>query len=420
MTFSGLIVDKAKWVGPAGATAAGKPITSLPGTRETEMRDRLRKAVEAPLGFPPLAQALVPDDHVTIPLLGAMSLLRPAAIQLVDYLVGQGLKAEQLTVLLELDASGAKSRFESQLQEAGLGEVRVVVHDPTDEQGTAYLAAAEDASPIVFSRLLSDADFVIPVLDAGRLLQAGEAELFPVFSDLATQVRMREPQKHGALQQLLQLATEARTHLGVLFEVLVMAPATGDLAEIVAGVRDETRPYAARAMQNAFGQELEHPVDLVVASPRGENEPYNWRDLLMTVKHLAPLVAVDGTLVIMGPFQLDATAPSELIDAGEWGHDWEQVSPSRAERESDEPTSAASAIADEASVNLDEALELMRIVVHGPGCEEAVDLFEALGIGVASSLAAVQRLIDHADRCLTLNDALQTRLRVKTNEEATE
>ena len=169
-------------------------------------------------------------------------------------------------------------------------------------------------------------------------------------------------------------------------------------------------------MKSTRGDEIDRPADIVVASPRGENQPYNWRDFLTTVQQLAPLVTVEGTLVVVGPFQLDASAPEELVDPADWQSEWDEPKGTLNE----ESESGLAGDASERRYDLAEALDMMRIVVHGPGCEEAVDLFEANGVGVAGSLLAVQRLIDQADQCLIVNDALQTRLRVKPTEEGTD
>ena len=83
MSLSGLIVSEAKRLGPVGSQHNGNGTAA----NANESASQLQAVVDAPLGFPPLARALVPDDVVTIPLLGSIGITKPVAIQLVQYLL---------------------------------------------------------------------------------------------------------------------------------------------------------------------------------------------------------------------------------------------------------------------------------------------------------------------------------------------
>ena len=121
-------------------------------------------AIAKPVDFPPLAQAVAPGDTVVV----ALGPSVPQAAQLLPPLIKticeQGVQPSSITVLQTADdASAASEPLAGRLPANVRDQIHVVIHDPTDRSGLAYLATTDDEHPIYLQRELCDADIVIPI-----------------------------------------------------------------------------------------------------------------------------------------------------------------------------------------------------------------------------------------------------------------
>ncbi|MBX6314751.1 MAG: DUF2088 domain-containing protein, partial [Isosphaeraceae bacterium] len=105
-----------------------------PDLSETEVRGLVLEALENPLGFPPLRQAVVPGDRVVIPWDPDVPSARSILGAICEVLTGAGVEAESIRVLASGPVPDAWS--------GGLPPgVEMTLHDPEDRAGLAYLAS---------------------------------------------------------------------------------------------------------------------------------------------------------------------------------------------------------------------------------------------------------------------------------------
>jgi hypothetical protein len=241
------------WHGPA----------SVP---ESEVEGLVRDALERPLGFPPLRQAVVPGDRVAIPFDPDV----PHGLRVLHALCGTlreaGVEPESIRVI----ATGPGAEVSAALLPAGVSWTE---HDPDDRAGIAYLATSAGGRRIYLNRHLTDADLVVPVGRLGFdpvLGQRGPwGVIFPGLSDAATQRAYRalaggRPSDPGAPGPALAETAEVSWLLGSQFHVGVVPGATG-LARVVAGLEETVRAEGRRVVASSWTFHAESRADLVVA-----------------------------------------------------------------------------------------------------------------------------------------------------------
>ena len=118
-------------------------------------------ALQDPVGYPPLARAVVPGDHVVISVDPSVPQAECLVAGVVRILKEAGVTPGDIAVLClcaaEYDMASARG-----LPDAAT-EVKVVAHDPRDPSGLCYLAATKDAAPIYMNRHLCEADVIVPI-----------------------------------------------------------------------------------------------------------------------------------------------------------------------------------------------------------------------------------------------------------------
>ena len=84
-------------------------------------------------------------------------------------------------------------------------------HDPANRRNLAYLAASEGGQPILFNRLLTDADVVLPVGCMQREHSAGyfgiHTTIYPEYSDQHTQARFRKHDRFTGMDTIANCST---------------------------------------------------------------------------------------------------------------------------------------------------------------------------------------------------------------------
>ena len=112
------------WNGPAGVS--GEAAVAA-----------VRDALEQPLDFPPVRQAVVPGDRVAIALDSSLGVVGPLLSVLVDLLCQSGVEPGDVTVVA---SAGNRASLPDQLPRS----IALELHDPTDQRRLAYLATSPD------------------------------------------------------------------------------------------------------------------------------------------------------------------------------------------------------------------------------------------------------------------------------------
>jgi hypothetical protein len=296
----------AAWRGPAGVDTA-----RVPGL--------LARALEEPRGFPPLRQAVVPGDRVVIAL-GA-GVPEPSAVleAVCQTLASGGVDRADMTVLTD--------------PEPGSGEGLVVPdgvtlrrHAPDDRGEIAYLASTAEGRRVYLNRLLTDADFVLPVGRLGYEPVLGYGGpwgvIFPGLSDAETRQAFRalesvEPPDRRHPRPALKESAEVSWLLGSQFQLGLVAGVTG-MTEVVAGLNTTVFDEGSRAVDRAWGFRADSRAELVVVGIGRPGERSGIADLARGLTTATRLVQRGGKVVALsragGPLGPAVTRLLDLDD----------------------------------------------------------------------------------------------------------
>jgi nickel-dependent lactate racemase len=276
-----------EWRGPASLTSS-------------QVEHAIRSALEEPLDYPPLRQTVVPGDRVVIPCDAGL----PDASRILDtvytVLKGAGVEAEAVQVLTTTAPGPGMS--------GGLGpEVRITRHDPQERETLAYLATTSKGHRVYLNRLLTDADFVLPI---GRLrydpvlgYQGPWSLIYPSLSNVETirlfgAVAVERPSVRDAESPSLSESAEVSWLLGSQFYIGVVE-GLGGVSSIMAGRDERVRREGIAAVDASWSLRAEDRADLVVAGIGRPEQTSNLDDIVRGLDTAMRLVRRGGKIVAL-------------------------------------------------------------------------------------------------------------------------
>jgi hypothetical protein len=298
-----------------------------------DVRAAARRAVEAPVDYPPLSALLTPDDRVAIAVEPGVPEAAGIVQGVVEALLASGAQRGQIAVL----------RASADALDCGVREVQ---HRPDDADSLAYLAATDDAYPIYLNRVLYDADVVVPIglrrpnHSYGYLGAPGG--IYPLFADAAAQFRLlatspADWRRHGRTRRWE--ADRVAWQLGVQFRIEAVPTAHGRLAQVIGGHTDSVTRHARRSMLDAWAQRLSQPVGFAVAAVEqpssgqpssgqpSSGQPSSgqassgqaWADIQRAFFAASRMVVDEGVIVVCSNVDAPPTAmrrPANAVEAG--------------------------------------------------------------------------------------------------------
>jgi hypothetical protein len=241
-------------------------------------------ALERPFGFPPLRQALTPDDRITLVLGDDLPGIEPLLAALHQTLQAVGIAPEAITPLRGSD------------------------YDPNDRAQLAYLATTQGGRRVYLARAVVEADQVI-VVSARRFAAPGmpsgaETALFPALSDAATRAERIEAQESQEVAWLL----------GLPFHVQLIDAAGGGFSEVLAGTADAARE-GERRREVAWRARVPRRPDTVVVTTTPQGVLSALDNATRVVQPNGRIVLlIDGRPVLPESFRAirDASDPEEV------------------------------------------------------------------------------------------------------------
>lgn len=274
---------------------------------ETRIDAELAQALAHPIEFPPLEQAVIPDDRVVL----AVDRYTPQVASLVaavwKVLDKRKVDPSRVTILQPPALNGtplADPRTELP------GEVRGAVtwktHDPETDH-CAYLAATSSGERVYLAQELVDADVVITLgsieYDSVLGYRGTNSVFYPGLSD-ASAVTKARGQGHRELgpddtRPLRQLIDEIGWLLGTQFSLQVI-PSQGDgIAGVVAGTYESVLRDGKQALAERWLVELDERPDVVVVAVDVDARGHGWEQIGAALSAARNLVAREGKIVVL-------------------------------------------------------------------------------------------------------------------------
>ncbi|MBI3410020.1 MAG: DUF2088 domain-containing protein [Planctomycetes bacterium] len=357
----------------------------------------VRDALEHPHGFPPLRQALTPDDHVAIFVDERLPHLPDLLVPLLEHLRSAGIAPSAITLLCSPPSTGQPW---AELLPEEFQDVHIEIHDPSQRRKLSYLATTRQGRRIYLNRTAVDADQLI--LLTGRwydpLLGIGGAEgsLFPTLSDDTTTNelagRLSQEAPGDDVWPVRQEAAEVAWLLGAPFLVQVI-PGDGDeVAQVVAGPVESSRA-GQQALDARWRVEVDVPADMVVTAIGGDPVRHTFSDLARAFLCASRVVRPGGSIVLLTDASPTLGASADVL------------------RRSEDPAPALKFLHQENPADLEagfawaSAAQRAKLYLLSRLAPDAVEEMFATPLEHA---VQVQRLLSGAGKCVVIPDAHRT------------
>jgi len=285
-------------------------------------RGLLRTVLESPLDFPPLEQAVIPDDRVVLVLDRDVPSGPMIVAEVWDRLHQRGIEPASLTVLQPSDLSSeAPSDPRSELPAAVRDKVVWSVHEsvPEEEGRLHYLATTAAGERIYLAGEVLDADVIISVGRIGfdtLLGYRGTNSVFYPGLSTAEAVKRAHGQGHSELgsddeRPLRQMVDEVGWLLGSQFTIQVLPAADGGVSQIFAGATESVFRKARQELSELWTVHVGDRVETVVVAVEEDAGGHGWNQVASALAVAKRLVSRDGRIIVLS--QLEA-APGEGIE----------------------------------------------------------------------------------------------------------
>lgn len=364
----------------------------------------IRAAVSNPVGYPPLRQAILPGDHVTIAVDPELPQLSALVNELISDLLAAGCEASDVTLLVT--RTEQREELQASWPEAWRRDVSLLVHDPSDETTHAYLAATRDGRAVYLHRAISDADVFLPIgvqrLETHLDYRGVHGSWFPAFSNLEVQLRHQSPgnvewQAHRRRRQ--QEIEEAAWLLGARLVVQVVPGPAGGVAGAWCGDVDDVARAAGAACRERWLQEVDRAADLVIAVVDSHASEQSWGQIARALATASDAVDEGGTIVLWTELSADPGPALKSLGEIEESEDEQRLALLK-QRSAD--ATAAKVISD--------CLDRGRVFLRSR-LEDSV--VEEIGLAPLHDPQELQRLVDRAVSCLVISSAQHAGVQLK-------
>lgn len=288
------------------ATSAGCFLGEPP--QPIDVRKATTSALSAPVDYPPLSQALVGGDHVTVAVDRLVPHAAEASAAVVEHLVEYGVPTDAITVLFS--EARAAAPLNVRLPQPMVGGkqhagVHLEVHDPDDRGKLSFLTNTPAGKPIYLNRSLGEADLMIAV-GAWRGAESWSYRgpyggIYPTFSDRASQVRFRNPALLHADDETFRKSQAEIESIGwksgAQFTVQLVPGAAEEVAAVVAGEVTAVAKRAAVLHGARHRHEVAGPMRTVIASLTG-TAAQTWEQFALTLGAVLGSVDDGGVVAV--------------------------------------------------------------------------------------------------------------------------
>lgn len=284
--------------------------------------ERLKAALSSPLDYPPLEQAVIPDDRVVLVLDRDVPEAETIIAAVWNRLKDRGVEPAQVTVLQPADQNASAASDPRLALPADIrGQVGWQVHEAHSEESGAlhYLATTASGERIYLSGTLLDADVVISI---GRMgfdpligYRGTNSVFFPGLST-SEAVKRSQGQGHAELgpddeRPLRQMVDEIGWLLGTQFTIQAIPAAGGGLSDIIAGSVESVFRKGRNLLAERWTVRLSERVDTVVVAVDEDAGGHDWSQVATALSVAKRLVVRDGRIIVLSQL---AKSPGQGVE----------------------------------------------------------------------------------------------------------
>ena len=304
-----------------------------PPAAESGPGEATRAAIERPLDFPPLAQAVISDDRVTLAVEPDTPHVAKIVAEVWRILHSRGVDARRVTII-EPDRghNGATCDPRTALPESVRSRVVWKIHDPAAEGNCCYLASSGAGERIYLAREVTEADLVVsigPICFDPLLGYRGTGSVFyPWLSNHEAILRARG-QGHRELtpensRPLRQLIDEIAWLLGTQFTIQTVSAGGGKFARVLAGGTDSVFRSGRELLCEHWNIKVDVRPDIVVAAVENDAGGHGWEQIGAAVAAARSLVAHGGRIVVLSDVNAETGPGMDMLRAADESGDARQ------------------------------------------------------------------------------------------------
>ncbi len=286
----------------------------------TDLKSAVYDALEKPIHYAPLRQALTPEDRLTLVVDDHSSKIGEVISVLLDYLIEEQINPERITLL---SPPGENQYWIDELPER-FQDVHTEVHDPDNRIRCCYLASTHQGRRVYLNRSLVDADQMIILSRRSYSSLTGysgaETAIFPQFGDRETiKLLNRTISMENAGENTIPLRLEALEICWLLGSpfLIQLIEGYGDTISGILGGSLDTSSAGMHQLDLNWKIHYQQPVDLVIATITGTQPGCNFADLARAVANSNKILNPGGSLVILPATEVRLGEPFRQLAVGQ-------------------------------------------------------------------------------------------------------
>ncbi len=272
----------------------------IPATLElAKLNAVLLERFHQPMEYPPIFQSTVPGDSVVIAIVPGTTRGSQIGLAAADLLAENGTAPGDISLLV-VDSP--------EFEDFSSDRYHVVRFDPDDPHQRAYLIAGMDAEPVYISRVLFDADVVIPV---GSFYGAAPRDsICPAFCDRPTREYLLglPPREADATINMIN------ENLGVFWQINVLDGPGNELVDILVGARRRVLLECVGRSGDIWKIETAADHRLVIVTLEADADQ-NWENAAAALLRADQVAGVEGVIALIS--RISTAPPAHWKRAGQ-------------------------------------------------------------------------------------------------------
>ncbi len=275
----------------------------------------IRAAIDEPLEYPKIDQAVVPGDRVCLVVDPETPCWPEIVAHLRQQLLSAGLDSDSIRVVLNREVD--ESDIPANLSPEKVG--KVIPYGDVMKGRAVYLASTAEGQRIYLPEEIGEADFIVSLGPFGFNDQWGYhgtcSVIYPAFASSEEQEKFRA----GNQQELTpetsrgtrQTIDEIGWLLGLQYTVQVIPSRAGKLGHIISGANEAVYREAVNLLDQNWRVQNAKRAETVVISLPTEPGCNLWQAIQRTCRAARSLVQADGRVMLLTDLK---ELPRELID----------------------------------------------------------------------------------------------------------
>ncbi|MCA9063872.1 MAG: DUF2088 domain-containing protein [Planctomycetaceae bacterium] len=285
------------------------------------VKELLEKALEQPLGLPPLLSCCVEGDRVVIVADPETPQLPTILNHITRLFLNKTTEPVSLSIVLPPDpVDSGWQTLVNDVDPVLKDQIQIVIHDPAIEADRSYLASSAAGDRIYLNRMIPDADLLILVgpvaFDSALGYRGTTSTIFPALSDHQS-IRTYNGAGHPELtpddrRPLRDLVEEIGWLLGTQFCIQVVPDGSNGAIQVLCGAPEPVFDAAKSLVKQNWQTEFDESPETVLLSIPG-TRGMAWKQLGEALQIVSELIEPGGRIICVADLDVPTGPAAELL-----------------------------------------------------------------------------------------------------------